>query len=62
MEVKFSMTEMPGKNTKTKSSQTPDDLRLLHKYASTIESLDALPENVRQPILSMIKNFGENFS
>lgn len=50
-----------GKNSKmAKVSNT--DIRLLHKYATTIKSLDAIPEKVRKPIIEMIGNMQKEFS
>ncbi|MBR5966049.1 MAG: helix-turn-helix transcriptional regulator [Treponema sp.] len=48
-----------GKNSPTKSAQKLEDLRKYHKYAKTIESLDALPDFEKIPIINLIKEIEE---
>ena len=50
--VKYLVT---GKNQSTKQEYLiEEDLHIYHKYAKTIENLDKLPENQRNPIINMI--------
>lgn len=48
-----------GKSPAPKSEQKLEDLRKYHKYAKTIESLDALPDRERIPIVNMIEEMKE---
>lgn len=50
-----------GTDSKIQGRQDSEDLRLMHKYSDAIEALDSLPEKVREPILTMIKNFKDEF-
>ena len=44
-----------GKHSSQNSEFKNEDLHKYHKYAKTIENLDALPENERIPIINMIE-------
>lgn len=50
-----------GSDSKNQSKENLEEVRLMHKYSSTIKALDSLPDKVRVPIIEMIKNFKDEF-
>lgn len=44
-----------GKNPSSKAELRNEDLHIYHKYAKTIQNLDALPDKERIPIINMIE-------
>lgn len=56
--VEYLVNGKEVKNLKTNHSE----IRLLHKYASTIKALDEIPEKARKPIIEMINSMKKEFT
>lgn len=56
--VEYLVNGKEVKNSKANNSE----IRLLHKYASTIKDLDEIPEKARKPIIEMINSMKKEFA
>ncbi len=50
-----------GNTPDLKNQQNQNDLLLLHKYYTTLKNLDALPEQAKKPVITLIENLKNEF-
>lgn len=51
-----------GSDSKMIIHQNQNEIQLLHKYSTTLKDLDSLPEQAKQPVITLIKNLKNEFS